>query len=309
MHGQSIFVAGATGVVGRRMIPILLAEGHRVTAVGRTPDKRAALRRAGAVAVAVDLFDLAAVQRVVEGHDVVINLATHIPPSSRVFVPGAWRETGRVRRLASANLATALLAAGGGRLIQESFAPIYEDAGNHWIHEDAPVRVARYNRSVLDAEAAADRVTREGGAGVVLRFAYFYGPDSDFTREAIRSVRRGRAPVFGSPAAYLSSISHDDAAAAVAAALALPGGRYNVVDDRPLERREFVDSLAAVLGVAPPKFFPGWVAALAGSLGELLSRSQRISNAKLRSMGRWAPRFPSAVEGWKAMAAPSVRSD
>ena len=301
MTGQSIFVAGATGVIGRRVVPLLVTAGHRVTAVGRTPDKRAWLERAGAKALDVDLFDPTAVSRAVTGHEVVINLATHIPPSVRVFVPGAWRQTARVRRLVSANLATATIAGGAGRLIQESFAPVYEDAGDRWIDEAAPIRVARYNRAVLDAEAAAERVTREGGAGVVLRFAYFYGADSDFTRDAVRYVRHGRAPVFGSPTAFISSVSHDDAAAAVVAALAVPAGRYNVCDDRPVQRREFADALAAALGVAPPKFFPGWVAALAGSLGETLARSQRISNAKLRTMGRWAPRFPSVYGGWKAV--------
>src|SRR2546428_8654111 len=189
---------GATGVIGRRVVPLLVAAGHRVTAVGRAPDKRAALERAGAAAIELDLFDLAAVGRAVAGHDVVINLATHIPPSARAFVPGAWRENNRMRRLASHNLATAVLSSGAGRFIQESFAPIYGDAGDRWIDEDAPVRVARYNRAVLDAEAAAARVNKDGGTGVVLRFSYFYGADSDFTRDAMRYVRRWLAMLAGS---------------------------------------------------------------------------------------------------------------
>ncbi len=302
MKEQTVFLTGATGVIGRRVVPLLITAGHRVTALGRTPDKRAALERAGATALEVDLLDPIAVRRAVQGHEVVINLATHIPPSSRAFLPGAWRHTNRIRSVASANLSAAVLAVGAGRLIQESFAPIYEDAGDRWIDEEAPVRAARYNRGVLDAEAAAERVTREGGAGVVLRFAYFYGADSDFTQDAIRYVRRGRAPVLGSPSAFISFVAHDDAAAAVVAALGVPAGRYNVSDDRPVPRREFVDALAATLGVAPPKFFPAWVAALVGSLGETLARSHRISNAKLRAAG-WAPRFPSVVEGWRAVLA------
>lgn len=300
---QSVFVAGATGVIGRRVVPLLVAAGHRVTGVARTPEKRAALERAGAAAVEPDLFDAAAVRRAVKGHDVVINLATHIPPSARAFVPGAWRANARLRRTGSANLAAAALAGGVSRFIQESFAPIYEDAGDDWIDEDAPVRVARYNRTVLDAEGAAARLTREGGAGIVLRFAYFYGPDSDFSRDAVHYVRRGRAPAFGAPTGFISSVSHDDAAAAVVAALALPAGRYNVSDDQPVRKREFADALAAALKVAPPKFFPGWVAAIAGSLGETLARSQRISNARLRTMAGWHPRYPSVVEGWAAVVA------
>src|SRR6266567_2256422 len=233
-----ILVTGATGVIGRRVVPLLVTARHDVTAVGRTADKRAALERAGATAIALDLFDADAVRRVVPGHNVVVNLATHIPSSRRAFLPGAWRLNSRVRTIVSANLATAALAGGTERFVQESFAPIYEDAGDRWIDERATVRAARYNRSVLDAEGAAQRVTREGPLGVVLRFAYFYGADSDFTQDAIRYVRRGWAPAFGSPDAYISSVSHDDAAAAVLAALAVPPGIYNVCDDRPVRRRE-----------------------------------------------------------------------
>lgn len=303
MTGQGIFVAGATGVIGRRLVPLLVRAGHQVTAVGRTPEKRAALERMGATAIHVDLFDQARVRQALTGSRVVINVATHIPPSGRLFVPGAWRQNTRVRRHVSANLVAAALAVGADRVIQESFAPIYGDAGEEWIDEDAPVRAARYNRAVLHAEAAAERFTREGGAGVVLRFAYFYGADSDFTQDAIRYLRRGRAPVLGSPSSYISSVSLDDAARAVVAALGVPPGRYNVADDRPVRRREFAASLAATLGVAPPRFFPGWVATLAGSLGETLARSQRISNARLQAASPWRPRYPSVAEGWPAVVA------
>lgn len=309
MSGRSIFLAGATGVIGRRVLPSLVQAGHRVTAVGRTAAKRTALEDMGARALDVDLFDPVAVRRAVQDHDVVINLATHIPPSSRAFIPGAWRENARIRRLVSANLAQGAIAAGADRLIQESFAPIYQDAGDTWIDETAPVRVARYNRSVLDAEAAADRFTQGGGAGVVLRFAYFYGADSDFTRDAVRYVRHGRAPLFGSPAAFFSSVAHEDAASAVVAALEVPAGHYNVCDDRPVARREYADSLAGALSVPPPKFFPAWMAALAGSLGETLARSQRISNGKLRASARWHPRYSSVVEGWAAVVAELARAE
>jgi 2-alkyl-3-oxoalkanoate reductase len=294
-----IFVAGATGVIGRRVVARLAATGHRVTAVGRTPAKREHLARLGAAPADTDLFDAAEVRAAVAAHEVVINLATSIPPSSRALLPGAWRENDRVRRVVSRNLAEAAVAAGAARFIQESFAPIYPDRGDEWIEESTPVRPARYNRSVLDAEAAAERLARGGGAGVVLRFALFYGPDSDFTLDMIRYVRKGWAPALGGPAAFMSSVSHDDAASAVIAALDVPAGVYNVVDDEPLRRREFFDALAAALGVAPPRFPPAWFARLAGSLGETLARSQRISNRKLKAESGWTPGAPSAREGWR----------
>ena len=296
-----IFVTGATGVVGRRAVPLLLAAGHQVTAVGRSAEGRDALRRLGAAPVALDLFDAEAVRRAVAGHEAVINLATHLPVGMRMFLPGAWRENDRVRRLASATLADAALAAGAGRFVQESFAPVYPDSGDRWIDEATPIRPAQYNRSVADAEAAAGRFARGGGAGVVLRFALFYGPDAGQTRDLIGYVRRGWAPIPGAPDSYISSVSHDDAATAVVAALGVPAGAYNVADDEPLRRREYFDSLAAALGVAPPRIAPAWTARLLGSLGETLTRSLRLANGKLRAAGGWAPRYPSVREGWRAV--------
>ncbi len=300
---SSIFVSGATGVIGTRVVPRLLAAGHRVTGLARSPDKRAALTRIGAEAAASSLFDAASLRTAVAGHEVVVNLATHIPASSRAFLPGAWRENDAIRRTGSANVALAALAAGAGRLIQESFAPIYEPRGDEWIDETASVRPARYNRTSLDAEASVERFTRRGGAGIALRFGWFYGADSDFTRDTIRFARKGWAATFGSADDFISSVSHDDAAEAVIAALGIRAGIYNVVDDEPMRRREYFDALAAVLGVAPPRLAPAWFSLLAGSVGETVARSQRISNRKLRSECGWAPRYPSIREGFRALGA------
>lgn len=300
-----VFVTGATGTVGRRLVPLLLGAGHAVTAVARSRAKRAALERRGVAAVPLDLFNREAAKRAVAGHDAVVNLATHIPHSSlRLLLPGAFAVNDRIRRDGSANLVDAALAAGATRFVQESFAPIYEDRGDEWIDEDSPVRPVRYNRTVLDAERSAARCAAAGGVGVVLRFAGFYGPDAFQVHDLISAIRRGFAPVPGPPGAFLSSISHDDAATACLAALSLPCGVYNVADDEPLTRRAYVDAAAAALGVPSPRLPPRWAGRLMGSLGELLSRSQRISNAKLRrASGGWSPRYPSAREGWLATVA------
>ncbi|HYY97933.1 MAG TPA: NAD(P)-dependent oxidoreductase [Pyrinomonadaceae bacterium] len=297
-----VFMTGATGVVGRRVIPQLIAAGHRVTGVARTPAKRQHLERAGATAADVNLFDADSVRRALAGYDAVINLATHMPSSSwQIFLPGAWKENDRLRRGASANLVGAAIACGVTKFIQESFAPIYPDRGDDWIDESAPLRPVRYNRTVLDAENAAGRFTASGRVGVVLRFALFYGADGNFTREMIDMVRRGLAPMPGPPQSFISSVSHDDAASAVVAALRVGAGVYNVADDEPLRRREFFDSLAASLGVKPPVIAPKWFAYLAGSLGEMFARSLRISNRKLRAESVWRPKYASAREGWRAV--------
>ena len=302
--GMKILVTGATGVIGRRLVPLLAGAGHLVAAAARSARSREFLASLGATPVEADLFSPSSLRRAVAGCSAVVNLATHMPSSSaRMFLPGAWLENDRVRREGSANLADAALAEGVGRFLQESFAPVYPDCGDRWIEEDIPLRPVSYNRTIEDAERSAAQVTRAGGAGVVLRFGAFYGPDSPFLLEMIRLVRHGWAPLPGDPLGFVSSVSHDDAATAAAAALAVPPGIYNVVDDEPVTRRELVDSLARALAVAPPKLPPRWATFLLGSLGTLLARSLRISNRKLRSASSWAPRYRSVREGWPAVVA------
>ena len=295
-----IFVTGATGVIGRRVVPLLIKGGHRVTAVARSAEKRTALEAQGATAAEADLFDRPALHRILLGHEAVINLATHMPASmKRMMLPGAWRENDRLRRDASRALAGAAHDAGAARFIQESFAPVYEDGGDEWIDEHWPLRPARYNRTVLDAERSAERFTEIGGTGVTLRFSAFYGADSGFLYEMIGMIARGWSPLPGPRSAFISSIAHDDAATATVAALELPAGVYNVTDDEPLRRGEWLDSLADALDLAHPKPLPRWVTRLGGSAMELMSRSQRMSNAKLRAASCWIPRWRSVREGWR----------
>jgi nucleoside-diphosphate-sugar epimerase len=298
-----IFVAGATGVVGRRAVPLLIAAGHEVTAVGRNPDKRRRLERAGATPVALDLFSPEQARAAVAGHDAVINLATHIPPGMRALVPWLWRENDRLRRTASAILSEAARATGVQRFIQESFAPIYPDRGESWIDESVTLEPVPFNRSVLDAERSAQSFTAGGGIGVTLRFGAFYGPDAGHVIDLIKMIRRGWAPAPGPPESFISSVSHDDAASAVVAALGAPSGAYNVIDDEPLSHRDYVDTLAAALELPPPRLPPAWAAWLFGSVGALLARSLRISNRKLKQATGWQPKYPSVREGWRAMVA------
>jgi len=307
---MKILVTGATGVIGRRAVPLMIEAGHHVTAVARTRGSADAIAGTGAVPVPIDLFDRDMVHRVVAGQDAVVNLATHIPASTaRMFLPGAWRENDRLRRTASANLVDAAIARDVQRFVQESFAPIYPDCGDAWIDERTPMRPVRYNRTLADAEAAAQRFAENGGTGVVLRFAAFYGPDAVQSRDMVTMVRRGWAPLPGPPDAFISSVSHDDAATAVVAALGVLTGTYNVADDEPLRRREFADTLAALVDVPPPKFLPWWVTRLMGSMGELMARSQRISARKLRDQTGWKPKYPSAREGWRATLEALRRDD
>jgi nucleoside-diphosphate-sugar epimerase len=264
----------------------------------------AELEHVGAKVVTADLLNFDSLLRAVDGHEVVINLATHMPATSLLmFVPSAWQENDRIRRDGSANLARAAAQAGAHRFIQESFAPVYPDRRDKWIHESDPIEPSSYNRTVADAEQSAERFSQSGKAGVVLRFAMFYGPDARQMQDFVRFVRLGFAPLLGPSDSFLSSISHDDAAAAVLTALHVPAGAYNVGDDDPVTHRDYVSALAAALQLPrTPKLPPLWAANLAGPIGKMLSRSLRISNMKLRNAG-WAPKFRSVREGFAATIA------
>ncbi len=301
---MQILVSGATGVVGSRAVPLLVARGHRVEALGRSPERLAALERAGAATARTDLFDT----RRLQGRSTRMRRRdqsrdAHAGDDDPDALPGGLGRERPRPPVGSANLVDAALFAGVKRFVQESFAPAYPDCGDRWIDEATPLQPTRYNRTLLDAEASAARFTAEsgGGAGVVLRFGMFYGPDSRFLRDMVGLVRRGWVPLPGHRRAFVSPVSHDDAAAAAVAALELGAGTYNVVDDEPVTRRAFFDTFAAALGVPAPKFPPLWAVHLLGTTGELLSRSLRISNRKLRGASAWSPKVPSVREGWAAV--------
>jgi 2-alkyl-3-oxoalkanoate reductase len=256
------------------------------------------LQRLGALPVEVDLFDLASVRRAVAGHDAIVNLATSIPGSAaKMMMPWQWRENDRVRTIGSANVVDAAIAESVPRVVQESFAPIYAENGDDWIDEDWPVRPVKYNRSTMDAEASIQRFNQAGGTGLVLRFAGFYGPDP-LLGAMLDVIRRGWSPLPGDPRAFASFISQDDAASAVVAAIDLPAGIYNVAEDEPMRRGEWVNSLADAARLRRPRPLPAWLSRYGGSLMDLLSRSQRISNRKLRRASGWVPKYANAKQAW-----------
>src|SRR5262245_19229925 len=299
-----IFFTGATGVIGRRAVPLLVAQGHAVTAVARNPEARKRLEHTGATAVAADLFDRAALTRAVAGHDAIVNLATHMPDAAwKMVFRRAWRQNDRMRTEGVANLVEAARANRVATFIQESFALTYPDRGDDWIDETTPLAPADYNRTVLDAEASVARFSADGGTGVVLRFAAFYGADAMQVRSYIDGLRKGWAVLPGGPHGYISSVSHDDAAAAVVAALAAPAGAYTVGDDEPVRRTVFFGALASALGLPQPRFLPAWATVLVGSVGSAMARSLRLANRKLKDATGWTPGFPSVREGWPAVVA------
>ncbi len=292
---MKVFVTGATGAIGGHAIPALVAAGHQVTALARTPDKAAVLTVQGATPCAVSLFDRVALTEAFGGHDAVANLTTAIPSPRNFMLPGAWSANERVRREGSAAVAAAAQAAGVPRLVQELITFLYPSRGDAWIDED----VAPDPFPLAEANLVAEANAREVDDSVVLRFGLFYGPGSSHTTLLLASARRHVAFVAGAPGDYLSSIHLADAATAVVAALGAPAGLYNAVDDRPVTRREYPVALGAAVGKRPWLSVPGRTANLAGSRAALLIRSQRVGNGRLRAATGWAPSVPSVHEGFR----------
>ncbi|HXH56766.1 NAD-dependent epimerase/dehydratase family protein [Iamia sp.] len=293
-----VFLTGATGVVGTRALPALVAAGHEVTAVARTDERAALVRRLGGQPVTVDLFGASAVAAAVVGHEAVVHLATNIPPMARSARRGAWATNDRLRSEASAHLVDAALTAGAGRYVQEAICFPYLDAGRRWIDEDSPIsHDDDLFRAAGAAEAQVRRFAEAGGAGVVLRFAQFYAAGSSHTETMNATARRRLNPFIGDPEGYVSMIHADDAGSAVAAALEAPSGPYNIADDEPLTRAEAGRVVAAALDKKPPRSVPKRLTDLSPST-RAVSRSLRVSHHRFTEETGWTPAHPSIRTSW-----------
>ncbi len=297
---MKIFVCGSTGVAGLRAVKCLLEAGHEVTGAARNGSKAEVLKSAGARATVVDLFDRDAVILASAGHDVLINLATHIPPMREAAKSSAWTENDRIRNEVSANVAAAAMANGAGKIIQESIILPYEDGGDGWITEDSPRKPTEKLASVERAEhnalsAARDRNTP---VPVILRFGMFYAPDSSHTREQVDLARKGLAPATGSRHGYVSPLHADDAASAVVAALKAPAGAYNVVDDNPVTRGLYAETLTRAVHRKHSTFMLGNMLRLMGDARTGgMTRSLRVSNELFKDATGWTPRHESVLVG------------
>lgn len=294
---MKIFVAGGTGVVGRRTVPALVDGGHDVSVLVRSAEKASEVRSIGATPVQVSLFDGDRLMEAVAGHDVVVNLATSIPPFSKASRACAWKLNDRIRREGSKNLVDAAVATSAARYVQESIAFLYSDGGDGWLDESGSTRANSITASALDAEGEANRFASGGGTAIVLRFGSFYGPDSEHTLTAIRFARRGVGTTPGPRNAYLAAISIDDAGAAVVAATTeAPSGTYNVVDDEPVTRQEFDEILAAAVGRKKLRPMPTFVIKLMGDKLDHVVRSQRASN-RPQGVHQLAAEVPQPARG------------
>lgn len=299
---MKIFVAGATGVIGAELVPMLVAAGHDVTGVARSETDHNELERSGARPAGVDLFDAERLTTAVAGSDVVVNLATSIPSLAEMGRRRAWRANDRLRGEGAANLVDAAIDVGASRFIQPSVAFIYADGDGAWQSENSPIdKPVSVMRSALEAEESASRFTREGGVGVVLRLGRLYGPGRA-SSELVEMLRKGRGVVVGDGSNYVSSLHVADAASAHVAALDVPAGIYNVVDDNPAPSFELIEAQAEAVGGAPPRRIPTWVARLLmGDRARVLTDSHRVSNSRFKAASGWTPTYPDAIAGARSL--------
>jgi nucleoside-diphosphate-sugar epimerase len=217
----------------------------------------------------------------------------------------AWKETNRLRTLGAHVLVDAALASGISTYIHESITFVYADGGTRWVKEESPTDDGGTDimRAALQGEQEAARFTERGGRGIVLRFAGFYGPDAPSTHEMIAMARKRLLNQIGPGSNYFSSIYVPDAGRAVAAAVEAPAGIYNVSDDDPVTFAEYLRTLTAAIGAKKPLHLPGFMGRLMfGNVWKYFSRSQRVSNVKLKQATGWQPTVRSVREGWPLVA-------
>jgi nucleoside-diphosphate-sugar epimerase len=305
-----VFVAGATGAIGAPLLRQLVATGHEVTGMTRSPERAGALRAAGAQAAVADALDAEAVSNAVckARPEAVVHQLTAIPP--RLDPRKVIRDfamTDRLRTEGTHNLVAAARAAGGARVIAQSIAFAYEPGPPGTVHvEDDPLTSdppAQFKRSA-QAVAELERTVLNAG-GLVLRYGYFYGPGTSISRRGSlgEEVAKRRLPIIGGGAGMWSFIHVEDAARATAAALTRgDSAAYNIVDDEPAPVRDWVAALAHALDAKPPRRVPAWMARpLAGEYGlYTMMRGQGADNARAKQALGWSPVHASWREGFRS---------
>jgi 2-alkyl-3-oxoalkanoate reductase len=301
-----VFVAGATGALGRHLVPMLVAAGHEVTATTRTPGKVAQLREAGAKPVVVDGLDREAVIAAVgaAGPEVIVHQMTALAGVRSLRKPDqAGAATNDLRTRGTDNLLAAAARAGTRRVIAQGNSSVYERSGGPVKSEDDPLDSRPFPsaaRSLAAIKHVDKTVPLEAPEGIVLRYGAFYGPGA--SEVLVDAVRRRQLPVIGGGTGIWSFIEITDAAAATLAAVdrGAPGA-YNVVDGDPAPVAEWLPYLAKVAGAKPPLRMPAGLGRLfAGALVVTQMTSWRgASNEKARNALGWEPRYPSWREGFR----------
>ncbi|HEX8001438.1 MAG TPA: NAD(P)-dependent oxidoreductase [Mycobacteriales bacterium] len=304
-----VFVAGATGVVGRRLVALLAGRGHEVVGTTRSPGRTDAIRLAGAEPVVLDGLDAVAVGEAVAKArpDVVVHEMTALQGIAdlRRF-DRTFAGTNALRTAGVDNLLAAATAAGVRRAVVQSFTGWTNPPGDGLATEEEPLteHVPPAQRESLAAIRHLERaVTSADLEGTVLRYGLLYGPGA--SDAMVEAVRGRRFPLVGDAAGVWSFLHADDAASATVAAVEGDAtGLFNVVDDEPAPVAEWLPYLAECTGAKPPRRVPAALARLlAGEAAVAMSTTQRgASNARARRELGWAPRWSTWRDGFRTLA-------
>lgn len=274
----------------------LLAAGHDVDVLSRSAENTAVIESLGARPRAGDLFDVASLEQMYVGADVVVNLASHVPVGYAAVWPNAWRRNDELRTTAVANVVAAARAAGVRRVIQESVSFMYADHGDRWITEQDPIEITRATEPTAVGESHVLDFGSSSRVGVVLRFGSIVG-DDQLTRFWLRAAANKQPVAVGRPTQWSHLVHTDDLGPAVVAALHAPRGVYNV-GAAPVLRGELVDGYAKAVGTETGFFMGPVLRRLAGPRVEPLTRSLRVSSDHFSAQTGWRPVRPTFDPAW-----------
>lgn len=313
---MKIFIAGGSGAIGRRLIPLLAASGHEVVATTRTAAKAGILEQLGAKPVIMDGLDREGVVAAVQaaGPEVVVHQMTDLTSLRNLKrVDEELRTTNRLRTEGAESLLEAARRSGARAFVAQSYGGWLSGSGPRVQNEDAPVEAnppAAARRSVETVARLEKLVAGASGVvGVALRYGSFYGPGTAIARdgEMTRMVRERKFPIIGDGRGVFSFIHIDDAARATLAAIERtpPAGVYNIVDDDPAEVAVWLPELARAIGAREPRRIPVWIGRL--FVGEpgiyAMNKVRGWSNEKARRVLQWRPVLRSWREGFRTALA------
>jgi nucleoside-diphosphate-sugar epimerase len=313
-------VAGASGAIGRFLIPQLIEAGHDVVGLTRRQAKADALSAAGARGVVVDALDADALRRAVldAAPEVVIDQLTALPRDYDLRDPHLYDANDEIRSKGTAALHDAAREAGARRYVLQSIAFLYAPEGDWVKREDARIWLDApkpFGRSVQVVHANEQRITGDADVeGVVLRYGFLYGPGTYYASDGsiAAQVRKRRFPIVGKGEGRSSFVHLHDAATATVAALERGGGVYTVVDDEPALLRDWLPAYARAIGAKRPRRVPGWLVRLAagGAVAGMATQLRGASNEKAKAELGWEPALPSWREGFATAldGAPGLRS-
>jgi 2-alkyl-3-oxoalkanoate reductase len=316
-----VFVAGAAGAVGSRLLPLLVEAGHQVVGMTRSAAKADLIRRSGAAAVVADGLDAGAVRAAVVSArpEVIVHEMTSLRGAAdmRQF-DKSFALSNRLRTAGLDHLLAAAREAGTKRILAQSFCGWpYAHVGGHVKSEEDPLDSdpAPRQRQTLSAIRYLESKVPQARplAGLVLRYGAFYGPGTGTTDEfTLEQLRRRLFPIVGNGAGWWSFVHIDDAASATGIAVEHgDAGIYNIVDDEPAPVSEWLPVLAAAAGAKPPRHVPKWLGSLLAGrhLATMMTEARAGSNAKARRILGWTPAhsswrtgFAEAVAAWRDRA-------